>query len=247
MTATDTAPTDPVVLGTELSYPIRVRAAEQAAASWSVDASVAQRIVDDTGLRVATGRSGRATCSLAVVDYQDNDLGRYHEIALAFMVVPHDAPNDWRPDPRRPVTCIHQLPVDAEFTCAAGRQLWGFPKWVTDITWRRNRRGTDGVLLDDGRFVLGTHIARGWVPLPAQPLEMQCYTSMDGVLRSTPWTTTSFGARIRPGGATVVVGDTDHPFAEEVHRLGLHERAPLFTVSVANMTAEFGPATTIER
>ena len=238
--------TVPVIDGREVPLPVHVRQAEQASATWSVDADAAQRIVDGTGLRVVRNRRGRATASLAVVDYQDNDLGAYHEVALAFVVEPHDAGPGYRADPRRPITYIHRLPVDGEFTCAAGRGIWGFPKWVTDITWRRNRRGTDGVLLDEGRLVLAVHVSPGWVPLPAQPLEMQCYSNLDGVLRRTPWTTTSHGARLRPGGATVVVGD-EHPFADEVRALGLHERPPLFTVSVDRMTAEFGAAEVIDR
>lgn len=244
MAVVEQDPRIPVIAGREVPLPVHVRQAEQASATWSVDAGAAQAVIDGTGLQVVRNRRGRATASLALVDYQDNDLGAYHEVALAFVVRPHDAGPGYRADPRAPVTYIHRLPVDGEFTCAAGRGIWGFPKWVTDITWRRNRRGTDGVLIDDGRLVLATHVQPGWVPLPAQPLAMQCYSHLDGVLRRTPWTTTSHGARLRPGGATVVVGD-GHPFADEVRSLGLHERAPLFTVTVERMTAEFGAAEVI--
>lgn len=241
MTATDAAPATHLVLGRAVPLPVEVRSAAQASATWSVDADAAQEIVAPTGLTVARGRRGRATCSVAIVDYVDNDLGAYHEVAVAFVVVPHDAAPGARPDPRKPVTYIHRLPVDGEFTCAAGREIWGFPKWVTDISWRRRDRSTECVLVDDGDVVLAMQVARGGVPLPAKPLEMQCYSHLDGVLRRTPWTTTSHGAKLRPGGAILELGH-DHPMADELRTLGLHERNPLFSITVETMTATFGAA-----
>lgn len=241
MMTTDAGTDAPVILGHTVHLPVQVRSATQASATWSVDADVAQSIIAPTGLQVARNRRNRATCSVAVVDYVDNDLGAYHEVAVAFVVVPHDAPPGTRPDPRRPVTYIHRLPVDGEFTCAAGRGIWGFPKWVTEIRLRHHDRSTECVLVDDDRFVLALQIAPGWVRLPASPLEMQCYSNHDGVLRRTPWTTTSHGAKLRPGGATLVLGH-DHPMADELRALGLHQRGALFTVSVETMTATFGAA-----
>jgi hypothetical protein len=244
-TATVPAPDHVVVEGRRVDLPVRVDDAAQVSATWRVDAREAQTIVGPTGLEVVADRRGRATVSVAAVDYRRNDLGAYHEIALAFVVVPHDAPPGWRPDPRRPTTYIHRLPVDEDFTCAAGRQIWGFPKWVTDLSWRQTPRGTDAVLVEDGRFVLGLHVDRGWVPLPARALPMSCYTFLDGTLRRTEWTTTLHGGRLRPGGARVAVG-TGHPLAYELDRLGIHGRRPLIAISAPRITATFGPPEVVD-
>lgn len=238
-----TATTDDVhlVQGHEVRLPVRVRRATQASATWSVDADAAQAVIEPSGLRVARSRLGRATCSVAIVDYIDNDLGTYHEVAVAFGVVPHDAGPGWRADPRAPVTLIHRLPVDGEFTCAAGRQVWGFPKWVTDIAVRSTPTGTECVLHDEGAFVLAMRVAPGWVPVPASPIDMVAYSHLEGTLRCTPWSTVNHGARLRPGGAALVLG-VEHPMAEELRSLGVHRMPPLFTVSVPTMTATFGAA-----
>lgn len=227
-----------MVEGRRVDLPVRVGSATQVSGTWRVDATVAQEIVSHTGLEVVRDRRGRSTVSVAAVDYLQNDLGRYHEIALAFVVVPHDAPPGWKPDPRNPTTYIHRLPVDESFTCAAGRQIWGFPKWETAITIRGGRRGTDAVLIERGSFVLGMHVDPGWMPLPSKPLPMQCYTFLDGVLRRTRWTTTMHGARLRPGGARLAVG-SGHPMAYEMDKLGLHARRPLIAVTAPNLTATF--------
>jgi len=234
-----------VVEGTELTYPIEVRAARQASATWMVDGDAAQAIVDPSGLRVTRNRKGLATCSIAAVDYIDNDLGTYHELALAFVVQPHDATTPQRPSPMKPITYIHQLPVDQAFTCAAGRQLWGFPKWVTEVTYDEDADGTHAALIEDGQLVARLHVAKGWIPIPSRPLDMTCYTSMDGVLRRTPWTTVSHGAKLRKGGATIEVGD-GHPLATELRTLGVAHRKPLLSMTVSRMTATFGRAEVVE-
>ena len=78
--------------------------------------------------------------ALAVCRYDDTDLDPYHEVAVSFVVRPHDAPP--RPSAGQRAkefatgaigAYIHRLPVDQEFTCAAGRDIWGYPKWITTI------------------------------------------------------------------------------------------------------------------
>jgi len=63
--------------------------------------------------------------AIALIDYRDNDLGSYHEIGTILFVRPAGGGPDG--------TFITHLPVDQEFTCAAGNQIWGFPKSVEQI------------------------------------------------------------------------------------------------------------------
>ncbi|MCC5952615.1 MAG: acetoacetate decarboxylase family protein [Acidimicrobiia bacterium] len=233
------APYDGAIGVEDIHLPVHIRSATQASATWLVDADVAQAIVAPTTLSVArVGPGGRRSAvTLAAVQYADGDLGPYHEVALAFSVRSHDAP-DRNPPMRAPVTYIHRLPVNAEFTCAAGRQIWGFPKWVATIDIQRRAANTRVLLVDDGQVVLGADFSAGWVPLRAQELTMSCYAMGDGVLRRTRWSTTSHGARLRPGGSAVEVGD-DHPMAAEIEALEIHRRSPMFTMSTRSITAVF--------
>jgi hypothetical protein len=223
--------------GHEVSLPVEVRSATMVAAQFLVPVPAAQRIVDPTGLEVARLPGGRASLALSAVRYADNDLGPYHEIAVALGVRPHDAASGWRPSPTAPVTYIHRLPVNQAYTCAVGRGLWGFPKWVAEISYEQRRGATRSVLVDDGRFVLGLQVGRGAVPLPSGETAMACYSFADGVLRRTPWTTRNRLVRARPGGATVVLGEGD--VADELRSLGLPRRA-VMSVATGLMTATFG-------
>jgi hypothetical protein len=224
--------------GDEVTLPVEVRSARMVAVQYLVDAGAAQRLIDYSGLEVVRLPGGRAALTLSAVAYADNDLGPYHEVAVAVAVRPHDAGPRWRPHPTRPTTFIHRLPVNQEFTCRVGRGLWGFPKWVADISYRERRGRTECVMQEGGSLVLGLEVRRGLVPLPASETSMTCYSSCDGVLRRTPWITRNRLAAARPAGATLVLGH-EHPMAEELRTLGLPRRA-VASITTGAMSARFG-------
>jgi hypothetical protein len=224
-----------VIQGREVTMPVEVRDASVAAATFLVPAGPVRRLVSPTGLEVATVPGGRAVCSLAVIDYKDNDLGDYNEVAVVFMVRPHDDAGGKGMAPY-----IHRLPVDQEFTCEAGRGIWGFPKWVASIDVRDEGRARSMVLTDEGRHVLTLSIRGGGLPLPSRELPLQAYSFRDGVLRRTPWMTRNSGVRGRVGGVTVVLGD-GHPMADELRSVGLPRRA-VMSSTVGRMQATFGEA-----
>ncbi len=244
------------VLGREVVLPVEVRRAAQWGVQYLVPAAAAQRLVGPTGLEVTGPVPGRALLALAVCRYDDTDLDPYHELAVGFVVRAHDAPP--RPTAAQRVrefttgavgVYIHRLPVDQEFTCAAGRDIWGFPKWVTSITidepdpnGARGGTGTTVRLVDDGLHVLTLTVAAGGpIHLPAQA--PPSYSFRDGILRRTEWTTSSEATTGRPGGATLVLGR--HPMADELRSLGLPRRA-LFSSSAARMRATFGGAVVVD-
>jgi hypothetical protein len=239
------------IMGRTVKLPVEVRRAAQWGVQYLVPAAAAQRLVAPTGLEVTGPVPGRALVALAVCRYDDTDLDPYHEVAVSFVVRPHDAP---------PATAtrrlqefftgaigayIHRLPVDQEFSCRAGRDVWGFPKWVTTIDIDEPPVGspaggsaTTVRLVDGGVHVLTLTIAPGVrLSLPSQ--SPPSYSFRDGVLRRTTWTTSAEGTTGRPGGARLVLGD--HPMADELRSLGLPKRA-LFSSSTAQMRASFDRA-----
>ena len=239
------------VLGRTIALPVEVRHAAQWGVQYLVPLAAAQRLVEATGLEATGPVPGRALVALAVCRYDDTELDSYHEVALSVVVRRHDAPRGAGTAQRLREfgtgaigAYIHRLPVDQEFTCAAGRDVWGYPKWVTTIDIDEPApgagagTGTTVRLVDDGAHVLTlTMRADGPVRLPSQA--PPSYSFRDGFLRMTPWTTTSEGVSGRFGGATLVLGD--HPMADELRSLGLPRRA-LLTAHAARMRASFGAA-----
>jgi hypothetical protein len=200
--------------GRAVALPVRVRKARSWAAQYLVGKKRAQQLVP-AALK-ATG-----LVSLAFVKYEDGDLGAYNEFALNLMV--KDLVTG------KLAAYIHRLPVDQGFTCEAGRTIWGYPKWVTDVSIDgATCRVADEVFLS---------VKPGWFPmrLPAVPT----YSAYDGVLRRTEWEVDARGVRARLGGARLSVGRGD--LAAELRSLGLPKRA-LMTTTIKSFKVSFGPA-----
>lgn len=227
------------IAGTVLTMPVRIRKATQHMAMFSVDADAAQRMIDDSGLRVCRYLPGRAIVVLMLMHYIDGDLGQYHEFGTSVMVNP---PGSDASGPRALQSAgafIHHLPVDQPFTLEAGTKIWGYPKVMADFTVREGRQfGFDCTV--DGQLVIDMEFGRG-LPFSLTPRqqEQRTYSHRDGVTRQTAFEHTLDGVRTRFGGVRVRLGD--HPYAKELASLGLPKRAMLSS-SVENVQMTFGDA-----
>lgn len=221
------------ILGRTVTIPVEVRRARSWFASFAVPAARVAEILAPTALRPATLPGGRAMLSLAFVRYEDGDLDRYHEIAVAFLVAD---PAD--PRGRKKGAYIHRLPVDQEFTCAAGREIWGFPKFVTPIEIAEELRADRATLTVDGAPVLTITQRRG-LPAPMRSTAVDAFSFRDGVLRRTRWELRGSGSRMRPGGVRVTLGSGE--IAAELRSLGLPKRA-LMSGCIAEVAMTFQAA-----
>lgn len=250
-----TSPTSRVVAGREITFPVPVVSASVSGAAFLARSAVVRRliaggrqsaVIEAAGAEPVSLPGGRTPAIMIHVRYHDvpgNVLGAYHEIGLAFqLTVPGEGT----------LVHIHELPVDQDFTLAAGNELWGFPKWKGDMV------GTAGGALDDARLgAVGSGGASGidirldtrrGFPLPGtQSIGMNCIQVLDGAPVLVGAQAEVAGGRIRPaGGATISVaagagGGDAHVarFAESVRELGLNRARALATFSFENFTAVF--------
>jgi hypothetical protein len=233
-------------MGREVRLPVLVRDADALMAYYLVSAHAAQRLVDPSGLEVASVLPGRALCTIGTMNYRDNDLGQYYEIAVTFYVRERGRRSlpligtmlDFQKG--RIGAYIHQLPVNGEFTCAAGNEIWGFPKSVCDIQLTRHDGKQTTVWNKDGRHVL-THTLVMPQSKSVRTANATSYSFRNGILYKTPteMTVENVGAKFF-GGATLELGD--HPIADELRGLGLPKRA-LLTTYVPRWSGKFGAAT----
>lgn len=237
------------IQGRTVRLPVLIRDARSWAATFVVDAGAAQSLLEPTGLEIAEMRPGKAIASVAAVRYEDGDLDRYNEVAVALLVRPHDAPpasaarKGIEVARNQTGVYIHHLPVDQGFTLEAGRTIWGYPKFMAEISIGEEPRVTTVSLRHEGMHVLTLTVRRGLKPWPRVP-NLPTYTYLDGVLRRTPWETFPEGTRGRPGGASLELGT--HPIADELRSLGLPKRA-LLSTSVARVRARFGASEIVTR
>jgi hypothetical protein len=209
------------IAGRTVIMPCVVRDASAGTAMFTVDARAARALVPSQFDIVET-EPGRCQVVLAVIDYRDNDLGDYLEVGITFFVTPAGAAAD------QAGTYISRLPVDQQFTCEAGRAIWGFPKSVEDIALD----GADGsvtcTLRMDGQLVLRLTLPRGGSDEMPQ-LPMTTYTMIDGAPHRTAFTQGGAGSQVLATGEGVTLELGDHPVAKELAGLGLPAPADMST------------------
>ncbi|MBC2641837.1 MULTISPECIES: acetoacetate decarboxylase family protein [unclassified Rhodococcus (in: high G+C Gram-positive bacteria)] len=238
--------TSHLVLGKRVDMPVEIRAASAFSAMYSVPTAAAQSLIDYSSLEILQFRPGRGVCVLVFVDYVDGDLGPYNEFGVAFLVRDHRAvgtsvPQDLKALAQgRAGALIHHLPVDGDFTLAAGRSIWGFPKVLADFDVAHTGSVKRGSVSRDGRLIAQLSVKPG-IPVPGSgaSTSLAAYSHLDGLTRFTTWDMAPGGVRSRPGGAELKLGS--HPIADELRSLGLPRRA-LVTSSIPDLKMTFGDA-----
>lgn len=243
-----------VIADQTVQLPVEIRSARCFVAGFTADARAVGAAISGRGeaeLRPLQIRPGRTVCMLVFVEYLDGDLGPYHEFGVCFLLDDPAAP------PAAPLAAlrallrgdahalIHELPVDGEFTMAAGREIWGFPKILAEFDVDHDSRVKHGRVSQGGRLIAELTVRPG-VPMPssASSAVLQSYSQLDGVTRRTPWQLgATTGTRTRLGGASLALGD--HPIADGLRALGLSRHA-LTSSSVAGLSMTFGPSSVLE-
>jgi hypothetical protein len=243
-TGTAPAPTTYRVLDRDVTLPLEVRDATAAVAYYLVSASAVQRLIDSSGLRIASVLPGKTLCTIGTMDYRDGDLGPYHEIAVSFFVRERD---QWSLPligtavdfaRNRLGAYIHRLPVDGEFTREAGVSIWGFPKFMSEIDILSDGEQETASLRVDGQHVLTQRMRHAGIRSFPERRQIS-YALRDGVTYRTPSVMRGerIGARFR--GASIELGE--HPLADELRSIGLPQRA-LFSTYIGKMSATFDAA-----
>lgn len=234
--------------GRTLTMPVEVRRSRNWIASFPVPLAPVERLVSPTGLEVARLRPSKAMVTLGFVEYDDTDLGAYHEFMVSIMVRKHDRPRtasqsvhsrEFRKNDLG--VYIHRLPVDDRFSMEAGRGIWGYPKTLMEFARVDEGRSTAWTLRENGVSAVQLRWKPRWIPM-RQTKSPPTYTFLDGVLRMTSWRSQAHGVRVRPRGAELTLGQGE--LADELRTLGFGR--PMLSISIANMRARFSSAQVIE-
>src|SRR4051794_18262241 len=217
------------VQGRTVAMPVEVRDATTATVIYDVDLDAASALAP-AGFQIIESSPGKAQLAIALVDYRDNDLGTYHEIGTIFFVRPVGGGPDG--------TFITHLPVDAEFTCAAGNEIWGFPKSVERIDVTDTETSSRWALTMDSELVLDLTVPRGSGADEMPMMPMTSYTLLLGRPHATTFTQGGAGFSMTFGGEGVELTLGGHPIAKELESLGL-PREPALSTWLQRMRGSF--------
>jgi len=205
--------------GTEVALPIRYTRGSNLVATFLTDLKPAAQLLEGTGLQAVPQEDGQAVVLLLVYEYQSTDLRPYNEVGLAIMAV----------SPKDPVPGVYitDLPVTQDHTNRAGREIWGFPKFVTeiDITQEGKKFGVVVGNSESGQ-ICSMEGTRG-ASLPVLPSDIFTLTILDGtVLRER--VQIRFPSHLSSGeDFLLTVGDSSHQMASNLRLLGLDGATPL--------------------
>jgi Acetoacetate decarboxylase (ADC) len=236
------------IQGRPLSLPLEVRDSKASFAAFAVPLAAARALIAVSNVRLVEILPGRTVVNISAVEHIDNDLGRYNEVVVAFPVT-LGARAHW------PFVgalaefasghggiYVHRMPVTTEFACRAGREIWGLPKVVADITIDDSQSRRTVSLTVDGKHALTLTVVRGG-RLRFGDAGVDVVAIRDGRAWKTPSTARAEGLGVHLGGATLALGP--HAIGAELAALGLPKRA-LLSGWAEHMTARFVGASLLD-
>jgi len=178
----------------------------------------------------------RAVVGLALFNYRATSIGRYNEVGLAVPALWEKRPKPTCPavdllrraDRRRVGYHIVDLPVTTETACSAGKEIWGYPKFVTPIDFSLQRRQLHCRVHDPREkapiMTLAGTLGRS-MPCPA--LDLVTFECLGGQDRRTVIQTRGDGRLHGAGSVRLRLGGSSHPMAARLGRLALDGARPL--------------------
>jgi hypothetical protein len=224
----ENSPTSVETSAGRIELPAICRDAFMFAQVFSVDPGVARAALAIDSVEPALWRR-KALALIFAIEYRSTTIGAYNEVGVAVLAKrAGSAAKAWRAviRPRHEPNAgwfILQLPVTTEIARAAGYNIWGYPKYVTDIRTEFAKRGVRIELAGE----LAIEHRAGWeITLPAAPFPT--LSLLGGRLIQT-LIKAERRVRVGRGRTTMNVLGQDRT-ADTVRQLGLDREAPLVTL-----------------
>ena len=205
--------------GTEVPLPIRFFDAQCLLAMFTTDLERAAELLKGTGVRAVAQEDGKAVVLLGCFEYRKTDIGPYNEFCVGISAL---APGD--PIPALYVT---NLPVTTAVANRAGREIWGFNKFVTAIDIRRDGKRLSTALRDpENALILMLEGTRG-ASVPVPPADVLTFSLLQGkVIKTVIRVMTSW--QLGSGNDFALnLGNSGHPMANNLRTLALNGAHPV--------------------
>jgi hypothetical protein len=204
--------------GADCFLPIRYFDVQCLVAAFLAAPDQASELLAGTGLQPVLQEDGRAIIDLYCIEYRKTDIGPYNEVGLT---VRAKAPGD----PIAASYVLH-LPVTTAFACRAGREIWGYNKFVTGIDVKSEGRTFSTVLRDSGHEIIGALEGRRGASIPAPATDILTFSLDQGQLIKTVIRVLTPSFASSGDGFLFKVGPSSHPMANNLRKLALDGARP---------------------
>jgi Acetoacetate decarboxylase (ADC) len=205
--------------GTECPLPIRYFDVQCLVATFLTELDHAAELLKGTGLQAVPQEDGKAVVVLYCIEYRKTDLGPYNEVGLTVLTA---APGD-----AIPANYVLNLPVTSVVANRAGREIWGYNKFVAPIDVNSDGKKFSTILRDPENEMIGTLEGRRGPSVPAPPTDILTFTLLKGrAIKTLIRVLTPFHAS--SGDSFVFkVGTSRHPMAKNLRTLTLDGARPV--------------------
>lgn len=195
----------------------------------------AQTLVAPEGFKAINVGMYKALAGVAFYKYRQTSIGAYNEAGLAVLVAPPQAKLPWsplfslirHPDRNRIGFHILDLPVTTPAACAAGREIWGYPKFIAEIGFSLKGREFAGAVTDPATsspiFQLAGRMGFG---LPGPLFDLVLHSRLESASIRATAITRGGGAICLPGSVQIGISDSNHRMAQNLRALGLENTKP---------------------
>lgn len=179
--------------------------------------------------------NGKALCGVAFYEYRDTSIADYNEVGVAIGCVPKGTKTSFLSyatllrhlDNRSVGFNVVDLPVTTEAACAAGREIWSFPKFVTDIGFKESGKDFSGTVKNiEGDGNIMSIKGRAGFGVPFAVLDLVLYSKHNDQMLRTLVNTRGLGKASLGGSLRLAVENTDHPMGQRLQELGLDGQKP---------------------
>lgn len=204
-------------------------------AMFEVEFEIANAFLKDAGVTAVQFAKGKALVVVGFYEYRKTAISAYNEVGVAIACVPNGVQTPHCPllslykslDKQQIGFHVIDLPVTTQAACAAGKEIWGYPKFVTPIGFSLEAKRFKGTVSDpesgDTMVELSGDLGIG---LPAPQLDLVLYSHHNGSLLRTLINTRGGGRSCLPGSLRLKLSNSTHPMAQRLAQLGLANAAP---------------------
>ncbi len=219
-----------------VQLPAFYRDCSMVTAIFSCECDRAAEKLQGTGLVPAKFFNNKALVILGYYEYRDTTFGPYNEMSVMLMVYPRSSVpagpaffEFFRKPARRSLGYFFlNLPLSATLPMVAGIELWGLPKFITDISFNCSGGRFEGKIPDpetgENIITLKAPFGQG-VTMP--PMDMTYYSPYETSLLKTVVNIGSPAKGTRGKGVEVIIGPSEHPMAANLRDLGLEAAKPI--------------------
>lgn len=239
-------PTNHVELssGRRVGLPVRYLDWTGIVAHFPAPASAVRRLLPGKALAPVLIAPGTAIISIAAIEYRRiAEIAPYNEVAVMTPVL-------YKPIVNLPALpfffprmfesfgfFVLNMPVSTEESRELGVKVWGYPKFLADISFEEIDNARRCRVQLEGKDFLSLEVQQ--IPAKDQRLDFRIYTMKAGrLIRHRLETEGLYGVSPFPGGATVAFGD--HPLGEALRAIGVGKKpiARVFGSNVASLLHE---------